>query len=170
MNLAKNFAAVYSVLDESHSHVFVIALKESDTYVSKSRIFLYANVKGILQSIQNGRYHAKTDSKIGHRNTDFPQNKGHAKNPSKSNKNVEMLLDPMTSELGTNQTAPIKSDNQKSHSDGYIFNAQKLFEEKDTIKGCKITRTSKKETHHYNTNPDQVLYTFKNKSTTTAEV
>ena len=34
-------------------NVFVIALKESDTYVSKFRVFLYKKVKGILQSIQN---------------------------------------------------------------------------------------------------------------------
>ena len=43
-----NFLQVlYSVWTNLFHNVFVIALKESDTYISKFRVFVYKKVKGI---------------------------------------------------------------------------------------------------------------------------
>ena len=50
---AKFLQELYSVWTTFIYNVFVIALKEYDTHVSQSRVFLYKNVKGIVQSIQN---------------------------------------------------------------------------------------------------------------------
>ena len=50
---AKFLQKLYSVWTNLFHNVFVIALKESDTYVPKFRVFLNKNVRGILQSIQN---------------------------------------------------------------------------------------------------------------------
>ena len=50
---AKFLQELYSVWMNLFHNVFVIALKESNSYVSKFRVFLYQNVNGILQSIQN---------------------------------------------------------------------------------------------------------------------
>ena len=53
MYFAKVLQELYLVWTKVFHNVFVIALKESDTYVSKFRVFFYKNVTGILQSIQN---------------------------------------------------------------------------------------------------------------------
>ena len=50
---AKFLQELYSVCTNLFHNVFVIALKESDTYVSKFRVLLFKNVEGMLQSIQN---------------------------------------------------------------------------------------------------------------------
>ena len=53
LNLVKFLQELYSVWTNLGHNIFVIALEESDTYVSKFCVFFCKNVQGISQSIQN---------------------------------------------------------------------------------------------------------------------
>ena len=60
---AKFLQELYSVWTNLFQNVFVIGLKESDTYVSKFRVFLHKNVKGILQSTQNQAFRVGSENR-----------------------------------------------------------------------------------------------------------
>ena len=59
---AKFLRELYSIWTNLFHNVFVFALQESDTYVSNFRVFLYKNVKAILQSIKDQVFHVGSDN------------------------------------------------------------------------------------------------------------
>ena len=62
MFFAKFLQELSSVWTNLFHNVFDIALKESDTYVSKFRVFLYKKVESILQSIHNQTFRVGSEN------------------------------------------------------------------------------------------------------------
>ena len=116
----EKFCNSFFLVWTNHFHnVFVIALKQSDTYVSKFRVFLYKKLKGILQSNQNPAFHVGSEKR-----QEWSDPKG--RDRSNCEKNVSFCISIQTNWASTK---PMHSENSLS------LMLSKLFDYKMRSKG-----------------------------------